>query len=181
MGLVINVIVIMFTILFGGVVMAGQGKPPLLGSPPSGGSSGWERESAIAVDAAKRAGAHLVPGKVWTMMAPRGETEIKAAVLYEGAVVAVLHFTPDGEVLPLGVPPAASATAAEGVKKVYQVLASVVSSLRVLDAAEYRDPESAWVVPLAYGNMIVAHIKVSPSGAIVPDYPAQQEMERFGR
>jgi len=53
--------------------------------------------------------------------------------------------------------------------------------LKVLNGAEYRDPERSWLVPLSYNSRIVAHMKVYYDGVhIVPDYPANQEMRVHG-
>ncbi|MCD6560804.1 MAG: hypothetical protein J7L16_03475 [Deltaproteobacteria bacterium] len=40
------------------------------------------------------------------MVGPRGEVEVKAAIIYDGIAVAVLHFNPsDGLLLPFGISP----------------------------------------------------------------------------
>jgi len=138
--------------------------------------------ASIAVATAKKAKEYLTAGKIWTMTGPRGETEVKAAILYEGTAVAVLHFNPtDGTLLPLGVHPAMIATAAQ-IENIRSNLPTIIRSLEVLNGAEYREPESAWIVPLAYNGMIVAHLKIYVDGIhIMPDYPANQEMQLYGR
>lgn len=156
----------------------GQVPPPMAG----GSFSGVIRNAATAVSTAKRAKPYLVPGKVWIMTAPRGEVEVKAAIIYDGVAVAVLHFNPqDGSLLPLGVHPRVFGVNPP-IENIKRTLASIVGELEVLNGAEYREPENAWAVPLAYQGMIVAHLKIYADGIhVVPDYPANQEMQMYGR
>jgi hypothetical protein len=116
------------------------------------------------------------------MTAPRGEVEVKAAITYDGTAVAVLRFNPqDGALLPLGVHPRAFGVNPP-LETIKRTLPSIVSSLEVLNGAEYREPENAWVVPLAHEGMIVAHLKIYADGIhVVPDYPANQEMRAYGK
>ncbi len=138
--------------------------------------------ATLAVATAKKAKEFLTAGKIWTMTGPRGETDIKAAITYEGIAVAVLHFNPtDGSLLPLGFHPLTSGATVK-LETIKSSLPGIIRSLEVLNGAEYREPESVWVVPLAYKGMIVAHLKVYVDGIhIVPDYPANQEMKAYGR
>ncbi len=131
---------------------------------------------------AKKAKVYLTPGKIWTTVGPRGEIEIKAAILYDGTAVAVLHFSPvDGSLLPLGVHPIVNSSSVQ-IENIKNNLPSIVNALEVLNGAEYREPENSWVVPLAYKGMIVAHLKIYADGIhIVPDYPANQEMQLYGK
>ncbi len=56
----------------------------------------------------------------------------------------------------------------------------IVGELRALDAAEYREPERCWAVPLAWGPYLVAHVKVSSDGKeVVPDYGLTEEVRRY--
>ncbi len=116
------------------------------------------------------------------MRGPRGETEVKAAITYDGVAVAVLRFNPaDGKILPEGMPPTFYGTNFQ-IENIRSQLPAIIEKLEVLNGAEYREPENAWAVPLAYNGMIVAHLKVYTDGIhIVPDYPANQEMQTYGR
>lgn len=134
------------------------------------------------IETAKAARNYFAPGKVWMMRAPAGEIEIKAAIVYQGVAVGALKFNPvDGTVLPLGYNPRIfNPTVSLDVIK--QKIGSIISNLKVLDGAEYREPEGSWVVPLTYNEKIVAQVKVYYDGVhIVPDYLATQEMRAYGR
>ncbi|MCD6435857.1 MAG: hypothetical protein J7L15_05665, partial [Clostridiales bacterium] len=145
------------------------------------------KNAPLAVITAQKAKKYLTPGKVWSSVGPRGEVEIKAAIIYDGIAVAVLHFnSSDGMLLPLGIHPVeigVSPQVIEGViKNVKRNLPAIVNSLEILNGAEYREPESVWCIPLAYKDMIVAHLKIYVDGIhIVPDYPANQEMQAYGK
>ncbi len=124
----------------------------------------------------------LSVGKVWFMRSPAGEIEIKCGVLYQGAVVAILHFNPlDGNVLPLGINPHVFQNNVD-ISTIKSNLSSVIGNLKILPAAEFIEPEVCWSFPVAIGNVIVAHIKVYYDGIhIMEDYLANQEMTFYGQ
>lgn len=158
----------------------GQAVPqPQVASPLSGIPT---NNASLAVLTARKVKAYLTPGKIWTMSGPRGEIEVKAALLYERTAVAVLHFNPaDGSLLPLGLHPIVGITAVP-IENIRNNLPAIVRALEVLNGAEYREPESVWAIPLAYKGMIVAHLKIYVDGIhVVPDYPANQEMQLYGK
>jgi hypothetical protein len=138
--------------------------------------------ASLAVATAQKTKAYLSAGKVWSWTGRRGEVEIKAAIVYEGAVVAVLHFNPsDNSLLPVGFHPPAINVPPQ-IENIKRKLPAIVRSLEILNGAKYREPENAWVVPLVYKCMIVANLKVYADGIhIVPDYPANQESRAYGR
>ncbi len=156
--------------------------PPPAPPPPPQVQPGLTVGAAMALRSAEAARPFFSPGKVWMRKAPGGEIEIKGGIVYMGRVVAVVGFDPaTGDVLAVGMHPRAFSSSVS-LEAVSQKLKGVVSGLSVLNGAEYRDPESAWAVPLAYEGKIVAYIKVSADGKrIVPDYPAEEEMRLFSR
>ncbi len=163
---------------------SGPGVPPPAG--PGRGRRAPARASLASLPAAvatvKEIEGRLLPGKVWALAGPAGETDCKAGVLYQGSVVAVLHFNPlNGEILPLGMrPPVCPETPQLDMVKVK--LATIVQGLKILPVAQFREPEASWVFPVTCDSKIVAYLKVYYDGIhIVPDYPMTQEMARFGR
>lgn len=137
---------------------------------------------SIAATTVKKISNQLIPGKIWSTQGPAGEIEIKAGILYRGSVVAVIHFNPlDGSVLPLGMQPRVYQSSHQ-IQTIKARLPSVVHELKILPAAEFREPEASWIFPVALGNTIVAHLKIYYDGIhIVPDYPANQEMIYYGQ
>lgn len=124
----------------------------------------------------------LGAGKVWIMRGPGGEIEIKAGLLYQGVVVGVLRFNPaDGTLLPLGINPHAYQSNIQ-LQEIKARLSSVIEKLRILQAAEFMEPEASWSFPVAMGNSIVARLKVYYTGThIVQDFAGNQEMILYGQ
>ncbi len=187
---------LIFILLFGGIGMTNaQEKPALLATsaynPPAQMPLRLSPEmqqkviknATVAISTAKRAKAYLTPGKVWLWTEPTGEKVIKAALLYEGIVVTVIHFNPlNGSLLPCGLHSAVFEVKNPQIESVKSTLPKIVSKIQVLDGAEFREPENAWAIPLAYDGMIIGHLKVYSDGThIVPDYPANQEMNAYGK
>jgi len=135
-----------------------------------------------AIETAKKMNSMLVPGKVWMMRAPAGEIEIKSGVLYQGVVVGVLNFNSlDGSLLPAGLHSHEYRMGVQ-IQIIKAALPSVVKSLVILPDAEFVEPESCWLFPVARNGMIVAHIKVYYDGIhVLQDYPANQEMSFYGQ
>ncbi len=124
----------------------------------------------------------FMPGKVWIIRAPDGQREIKGGVLYQGVVVAVLHFSPmDGSILPSGVN-SHSYVGNVSIQSVKSGLSAAVSKLKILPAAEFIEPEASWSFPLVYQDFIVAHIKILYDGIhVIQNYPENQEMTFYGQ
>lgn len=108
----------------------------------------------------------LTAGNVWNHIAPKGEFEIKGALLLNQQVVMALHFSSDGSILPRGLH-SLSAGSQLLCTAIQARLKDIVGELTVLEGAEFRAPESCWAVPLAHRGRIVAHIKVSADGSTV--------------
>jgi len=139
------------------------------------------RENATKAVATSRACiSALLPGRVWSHRAPRGEFEIKACLMLDDKPVTVLHFNPeDGSLLPKGLH-ALSAGKEEVVATVEARLKSIPQEINVLDGAEFREPEFCWAVPLAHQGRIVGHIKVSADGAnVVADKKTVDDLARL--
>ncbi len=135
-----------------------------------------------AVNTAQKINGHLRPGNVWTVVGPAGEVEIKAGLLYQDTVVAVLHFDPvDGSVLPLGIHPRVGQSNPQ-IQSIQADLATLTSKLRIIPYAQFREPEACWLFPITLGNSIVTNVKIYYDGLhVVPDYPADQEMRFYGK
>ena len=125
--------------------------------------------------------ASLIPGKIWSHRAPRGEFEIKGSLTLGDAIVVVLRFSPeDGSVLPKGLH-GLSAARSEIISPVESRLKQLPKELVVLDGAEFREPESCWAVPVAHKGRIVGHIKISSDGStVLPDKKATEELAGDG-
>ncbi len=169
------------------------GTPPPPLPPPLPGPAGIPVVQAIpvqtllaglpqAVVTAEKINKLLAPGKIWIMHAPAGEVEIKGGVLYQGVVVAVIHFNPvNGSILPLGINPHTYQNNTD-IKSIGNTFSAVIGNLKILHTAEFMEPEACWSFPVAKGNKIVAHIKIYYDGIhVVQDYAANQEMIFYGQ
>ncbi len=187
----------MLKFIFSGIILvllvsasgSGQsGLPPVLPSqtppppPPPRRLEALPNTLEKALETAKVVVAHFQPGRIWQMRAPAGEIELKGGLVYQNTVVAVVRFSPvDGSVLPMGYNPWTTQTGVD-LTKLHQYFSEVVPKIRVLEGAEFREPELCWAFPLVYEGKIVGHIKIYYDGIhVVPDYPAQQEMQLYGR
>ena len=135
--------------------------------------------SEKAVRTAERALPYIVAVSPIIRYGPEGETSIDIPLLYQGMAIDRMHFNPlTNTPLPKGHP-----ARVMGIKvsknKVFKRASEVIKGLRVLKAAEFRDPERAWIVPLAWRSIIVAHVKVTYKGdSVLPDYGLTEEIRR---
>ncbi|WP_456426686.1 hypothetical protein [Desulfurobacterium sp.] len=160
-----------------------QSSPPALGMPPSPSIQPppvppVEVTTKVqeAIEAVREAKPFFTAGKEWQVINPKGDIELKGAVVYEGRIVSVLKFDPaTGTVLPEGftIPARNVNVSPELLRKEHE---RIVKELVPLDGVEYREPERCWVVPLSFKGKIVGKVKVSEDGRfIIPDYPAERE------
>ena len=70
----------------------------------------------------------------------------------------------------------------EIIEKIKKELPEIVRNLEILGGAEFREPENAWVIPVAYQGLIVGHIKIFSDGLqVIPDFRAEEESQYFAR
>jgi hypothetical protein len=152
--------------------------PPVRGAGAPG-SRDLLEAARRAVDTVKRALPYMVPGPAIVHRGPGGEIHVDVPLLYQGVALDRIHYDPgEGRPSPKGRP--APWRGDVDLTVVADIMKTVVSELRVLDAAEYREPEAAWVVPLAWGPFIVAHVRVSGDGVeVIPDYALTRELRRM--
>ncbi len=154
--------------------------PPGMATPPGTFIPQLPHDIHTVIEAVREAKPYFQFGGVWATRAPRGEIEVKAAITYQGVAIAALRFDPsNGTVLPMGYNPHVFSMTVS-LQTIGSKAPEIIKNLEVLDGAEYREPEAAWVIPLSFRGMIVAHVKVKYDGsAIVPDYHLDQEMRYF--
>ena len=152
--------------------------PPIRG--PLGTPSPISREDAArAIETAREALPLLSTGPPIVRMGPAGEVHVDIPLLYQGYALDRIHFDPSTmEPSPKGRPVVFIGSVDRDA--VNSRANEILGELRVLDAAEYREPERCWVIPLAWGPYLVAHIKVSNDGReLVPDYGLTEEVRRY--
>ena len=135
-----------------------------------------------AVSSAIEVGKHLTIGKIWIVRDPAGEIEVKAGLIYQNMVVAVVRFNPfNGDILPEGAHVRAYDMRVTN-DVLYEKLSDFASKLVVLHGAGFKEPENCWTIPIAYDGKIVTHLKIYIDGIhVIPDYVSDQEMKWYGR
>jgi hypothetical protein len=143
----------------------------------------WLLSSASrAVEAARAALPLLQAGPLLWRRGPHG-VAVDVVVLYRGAAVDRMHFDPCEAVpLPRGLPePPGGCREPRSVEELRESAERALRELHVLGAAEYRGPERAWAVPVAWRSLLVMHlrVRVGDGGAeVVPDEALTLEAER---
>ncbi len=109
----------------------------------------------------------------------RGEVHVDVPVMYMDFAVDRIHYDPHAEApSPKGRPVRAHAEVDS--QKVREAVENVLKEANVIEAAEFREPEDAWVIPVAWNKIIIMHIKVSENGEeIIPDYGLTDEVRRY--
>ena len=132
-----------------------------------------------AIETVKAALSYIIIGPPLIRYGPAGEVHVDVPLMYQGLALDRVHYDPSLRTpSPKGRPARAWGVRVD-VGEVKAVMESVLKEVRVIDAAEYREPEAAWVVPLAWKNIIIAHIKVSHDGSeLIPDYGLTEEVRR---
>ncbi|QDA31368.1 hypothetical protein FH039_06810 [Thermococcus indicus] len=152
--------------------------PPIRGRPDA-----WKElapETAEkAIETVKNALPFFTAGTPIVHRAPHG-THVDVPVMYLSFAIDRLHYNPEtGNPLPKGLPGAYSGEIDPAAVK--EKAGEILKELRVLDAAEFREPENCWVVPVAWKSFIILHVRVSVDGReLVPDYGLTEEVRRHG-
>ncbi len=152
--------------------------PPIRKIPPE--SPQISKENAErAIETVKSILPLLSIGPPIIRRGPAGEVHIDIPIIYQGYALDRMHFDPSTmELSPKGRP--AVSLGSVDKESVERRVNDVLKELRVLDAAEYREPERCWAVPIAWGPYLVAHIKVSNDGKeLIPDYGLTEEVRRY--
>ncbi len=161
-----------------------QPPPP----PPIRGHPGFYSEisldlAAKAIETVKNALPYIIAGPPLVHRGPRGDIGIDIPIMYHGFALDRIHIDPRTlSPSPKGRPARVflGHVSEPNYARLRQVAEEVVKELRVVEAVEFREPEDAWVVPLAWKLYIVAHVKVSRDGTeLIPDYPLTEEVRRY--
>ena len=148
-------------------------------------TQGLTGQARQAVRAAEAAIPYLEPGPP-LRTTPHGAVELP--ILYHGAAIDRLVLDPCSLTpLPKGMPepPWGRRCSPGSGEELVEAASRIIGELEALPGAEYRGPEAAWAVPLAWRSLIVVHIRVrvGPRGPeVVPDEPLTLDlMRRLGR
>ncbi|WP_461865797.1 hypothetical protein [Thermococcus sp.] len=154
--------------------------------PPIRGGWGNYRETLdiqlvpVAVETAKAAMGMFTAGLPIIRRGPGGEVHADVPVMYMNFAIDRIHYDPYSKrPSPKGRP-----VRAWGIEinpqEVQQIINNVLKEAYIIEAAEFRDPEDAWAIPIAWNGLIIMHVKVSYDGKeIIPDYGLTEEVRRY--
>ncbi len=137
----------------------------------------WAQE---AISTVKKALSYFSAGPPLIHVGLRGEIHIDVPLMYQGYGLDRIHYDPKArQPSPKGRPVHCFDVEKPSDEEVKEIMNRVISESRVIEAAEFRDPEDCWVVPLAWGPFIIAHVRVSRDGReLIPDYGLTAEVKR---
>ncbi len=132
-----------------------------------------------AIRTAKEAYRFFTAGVPIIKMGAGGEVHVDVPVMYMDFAVDRIHYDLHADApSPKGRPVRARAEVDS--QKVREAVERVLKEANVIEAAEFREPEDAWVIPVAWNKIIIMHIKVSENGEeIIPDYGLTDEVRRY--
>ncbi len=133
-----------------------------------------------AIETVRRALPYMFFGPPIVRRGPAGDVHVDVPLMYHDYALDRVHYDPVARCpSPKGRPAKAFGVEVD-LDEVRMVMDSVLKELRVVDAVEFREPEDAWIVPLAWKLYIVAHIKVSRDGSeLIPDVGLTAEVRRL--
>ncbi|MCE4610060.1 MAG: hypothetical protein F7C36_06780 [Desulfurococcales archaeon] len=112
---------------------------------------------------------------------PKEHGPIDVIVVYSGLAVDVVHYDPYTKT------PSPKGRPVEYLGEIdpREALSHINMALReayILRGAEYRKPEDAWIVPVAWNNMIILHLKISGDGGrLIADPGLQRRLREAAR
>ncbi len=155
--------------------------------PPIRGGWGRRRPEGLnpelivkAVETVKAALPLFTAGPPIIRSGPAGEVHADVPVMYMDFAIDRVHYDPYVKApSPKGRPVRAWGVRVDP-QEARQVIESALKEAVVIEAAEFRDPEDAWAVPVAWRGMIIMHVKVSYDGReLIPDYGLTEEVRRY--
>ncbi len=131
-----------------------------------------------AISTAKAALQFFTAGVPIIRRGPKGDVHVDVPVMYMDFAIDRIHYDPYSETpSPKGRPVGAWGDVDS--REIREIIESILKEAYVIEAAEFREPENAWIIPVAWNKIIIMHIKVSYDGEeLVPDYGLTEEVRR---
>jgi len=139
------------------------------------------RGALSAIEAARRVLPLLEAGPPIKHVTPHG-LALDVPVIYDAVAVDRMHMDPATlNPLPKGMPhpPWPGPAGAPTDEEVIEAANRILGRLTVVPYVEYREPERAWLIPLAWGSFIVLHLRLRVEGdrvEVEPDRPLMAEL-----
>ncbi len=108
---------------------------------------------------------------------PAGETHIDLPLMYNGVALDRIHYDPLTNTFSPKGRPVHVRVSKINEEYIKENADKMLKEVRVINAAEYREPENCWVIPLAWKTYIIAHVKIDVEGEeLIPDYGLTAEI-----
>jgi len=122
---------------------------------------------------------YIIAGPPIIMREPAGEIHVDIPLMYQNFALDRMHYDPYMKMpSPKGRPVRSVGISIEK-EEILNIINGILKEIWVIEAAEYREPEDVWIIPIAWKNIIISHIKVSYEGdEIIPDYGLTEEVRR---
>ncbi len=107
------------------------------------------------------------------------EIHVDVPVMYLNFAIDRIHYDPQSNMpSPKGRP--VRALCEVNIKEIRKKIDEVLKECYAVEAAEFREPEDAWIIPIAWRKLIIMHVKVSYDGMeLIPDYGLTEEVRRY--
>ncbi len=131
-----------------------------------------------AIDTAKAALQFFTAGVPIIRRGPRGEVHVDVPVMYMDFAIDRIHYDPQFKTpSPKGRPVRAHGEVDP--KEIREIIGDILKEVYAVEAVEFREPENAWIIPVAWNKLIIIHVKVSYDGEeLIPDYGLTEEVRR---
>ena len=159
--------------------MLGASPPPVRGVPSRSPSIDFSLV-VKAIETVRNALPYIVVGPPLIRYGPAGEVHVDVPLMYHDFALDRVHYDPYLKCpSPKGRPVRAWSVRVDP-NEARSAIEAALKEVVVIEAGEYREPEYAWAIPLAWRNLIIAHIKVSyDARELIPDYGLTEEVRRF--
>ena len=110
-----------------------------------------------------------------------GGVHVDVPVMYMNFAMDRIHYDPQSNApSPKGRPVKVYTNADIESQKIRENIETVLREAYIVEAAEFREPEEAWIIPVAWNKIIIMHVKVSENGEeLIPDYALTNEVKRY--
>ncbi len=160
--------------------MVSPSPPPIRGDWVERGETFNPEFVVHAVEAVKAALPVFTVGVPLIRRGPIGEVHVDVPIMYMNFAIDRIHYDPYSKApSPKGRPVRAWRVDIDP-QEVQRIVESALKEVHVVEAAEFREPENAWAVPVVWNRLIIMHVKVSYDGReLIPDYGLTEEVRRY--
>ncbi|MCD6492964.1 MAG: hypothetical protein J7K36_04070 [Archaeoglobaceae archaeon] len=131
-----------------------------------------------AISTAKSALQFFTVGVPIIRRGPKGEVHVDVPVMYTDFAIDKIHYDPRSKIpSPKGRPVRVYSDVNS--QEIREIVEGILKESYIIEAAEFREPDDAWVIPVAWNKLIIMYVRVSHDGEeLIPDYGLTKEVRR---